>query len=392
MKIKKVLTANLKPGMVSSEAAYTYTNHLVIQSNTVLTEEIIEKLKYYAVKAVKVYVQEESENTSGTVNSKQSNVLETVEGVSAQVLPEGETDTVSAAVEQLAGPTYFERVQQSEEFRVFESEFTDCVGGFRQSLNDIVTKSTDGLVDSMLGDVDALLKKTRNPLHLLDMLQCMRGYDDMTYTHSMNVALICNVIGNWLRMKDLKVLVTCGLLHDIGKLRVPNDIITKPGKLTVQEYEIVKKHPQYGYEMLKDKKLDRRVKLAALQHHERFGGTGYPYGLMGSDIEYFSSIVAVADVYDAMTSNRCYRKGICPFKVIGILERDKDAYEPGVLYLFMERTIEAYVNTEVLLSNGEQGKVVLLNKSLLSRPVVMTDKGTIYDLSKDFRMGIEALI
>ena len=175
MKIKKVLTANLKPGMVSSEAAYTYTNHLVIQSNTVLTEEIIEKLKYYAVKAVKVYVQEESENTSGTVNSKQSNVLETVEGVSAQVLPEGETDTVSAAVEQLAGPTYFERVQQSEEFRVFESEFTDCVGGFRQSLNDIVTKSTDGLVDSMLGDVDALLKKTRNPLHLLDMLQCMRG-------------------------------------------------------------------------------------------------------------------------------------------------------------------------------------------------------------------------
>jgi len=222
----------------------------------------------------------------------------------------------------------------------------------------------------------------------------MRGYDDMTYTHSMNVALICNVIGNWLRMneKDLKVLVTCGLLHDIGKLRVPNDIITKPGKLTVQEYEIVKKHPQYGYEMLKDKKLDRRVKLAALQHHERFGGTGYPYGLMGSDIEYFSSIVAVADVYDAMTSNRCYRKGICPFKVIGILEQDKDAYEPGVLYLFMERTIEAYVNTEVLLSNGEQGKVVLLNKSLLSRPVVMTDKGTIYDLSKDFRMSIEALI
>ena len=392
MKIKKVLTANLKPGMVSSEAAYTYTNHLVIQSNTVLTEEIIEKLKYYAVKAVKVYVQEESENTSGTVNSKQSNVVETVEGVSAQGLPEGET--VSAAVEQLAGPTYFERVQQSEEFRVFESEFTDCVGGFRQSLNDIVTKSSDGLVDSMLGDVDALLKKTRNPLHLLDMLQCMRGYDDMTYTHSMNVALICNVIGNWLRMneKDLKVLVTCGLLHDIGKLRVPNDIITKPGKLTGQEYEIVKKHPQYGYEMLKDKNLDRRVKLAALQHHERFGGTGYPYGLMGSGIEYFSSIVAVADVYDAMTSNRCYRKGICPFKVIGILEQDKDAYEPGVLYLFMERTIEAYVNTEVLLSNGEQGRVVLLNKSLLSRPVVMTDKGTTYDLSKDFRMSIEALI
>lgn len=172
MKIKKVLTANLKPGMVSSEAAYTYTNHLVIQSNTVLTEEIIEKLKYYAVKAVKVYVQEESENTSGTVNSKQSNVLETVEGVSAQVLPEGETDTVSAAVEQLAGPTYFERVQQSEEFRVFESEFTDCVGGFRQSLNDIVTKSTDGLVDKTVCWVMWMHCSKRHVIHCICWTCC----------------------------------------------------------------------------------------------------------------------------------------------------------------------------------------------------------------------------
>lgn len=361
MKIKKVLTANLKPGMVSSEAAYTSTNHLVIQSNTVLTEEIIEKLKYYAVKAVKVYVQEE----------------------------------VSAVAEQPKETlTYFERVQNSEDFKEFESEFTDCVNGFRQSLNDIVTKSTDGLVDNMLNDVKSILKKTRNPLHLLDMLQCMRGYDDLTYTHSMNVALICNVIGNWLRMNedDLNVLVTCGLLHDIGKLKIPSEIITKPGKLTAEEYELVKKHPAYGYEILKDKNLDDRIKLAALQHHERFDGSGYPLGLSRSEIGYFSSIVAVADVYDAMTANRCYRKGICPFTVIEMMEREKDLYEPSVLLLFMERTIEAYVNTEVRLSNGENGKVVLLNKSFISRPVVITEQGNSYDLSKNFHIQIEALI
>ena len=339
MKIKKVLTANLKPGMVSSEAAYTYTNHLVIQSNTVLTEEIIEKLKYYAVKAVKVYVQEESENTSGTVNSKQSNVLETVEGVSAQVLPEGETDTVSAAVEQLAGPTYFERVQQSEEFRVFESEFTDCVGGFRQSLNDIVTKSTDGLVDSMLGDVDALLKKTRNPLHLLDMLQCMRGYDDMTYTHSMNVALICNVIGNWLRMneKDLKVLVTCGLLHDIGKIGIQDDILKKKGKLTKEEYEVIKTHVEKSVEMIRFLPHMNYVIPAVLSHHERYDGKGYPNGIKGKEIPILGRILAVCDSFDAMVSRRAYKEKLSVEYAIGELENGKGTqFDPDVAQAFIE--------------------------------------------------------
>lgn len=360
MKMKKVLTANLKPGMVSSEAAYTYSNHLVIQSNTVLTSEIIEKLKYYAVKAVKVYVQEDA--------------------------------VPNQTVEPLT-QTYYERVQASPEFKQFETKFTDCIDNFKQELNDIVTKSSDGLVDSMLNEVRSILEKTRNPLHLLDMMQCMRGFDDLTYTHSMNVALICNVIGSWLNMpeKELKILITCGLLHDIGKLKVPPEIITKPGKLTDTEFEQIRSHPKYGYEILKSKNLDPRVKLAALEHHERFDGRGYPKGLSGSDIGYFSSIVAVADVYDAMTSNRCYRKGICPFPVIEQMEREKDLYEPSILYLFMERTIETYINTEVLLSNGEKGKVVLLNKSFLSRPVVITENKT-YDLSRDFSLQIEALI
>lgn len=356
MKVKKILTANLKPGMVSAEDVYTSTDHLVIQSNTDLTKEIIDKLKYFAIKAVKIYIQEE----------------------------EAESEK----------PTYYDRVQASQEFQEFENEFADCVSDFKQSLNDMVTKSTDGLVDSMLGEVRTLLGKTRNPLHLLDMLQCMRGYDDLTYTHSMNVALICNVIGNWLRMDadDLNVLITCGLLHDIGKLQIPPEIITKPGKLTDAEYEQVKSHPQFGYDILHGKNLDNRVKLAALQHHERYDGRGYPGRLSGDEIGYFSSIVAIADVYDAMTANRCYRKGICPFTVIEMMEREKESYEPRVLYLFMERTIEAYLNTEVRLSNGERGKVILLNKSFVSRPVVIAENGACYDLSKDFDTQIEELI
>lgn len=370
MKVKKVLTANLKKGMISAEAAYTSTNHLVIDAKTELTDEIIEKLKYYAVKSLRIVV-EEGETTPTPV-----------------------ADPTPAPASTNANPTYFERVQQSQEFREFESQFSDCINDFKNSLNDIVTKSSDGLVDNMLNNVSALLGKTRNPLHLLDMMQCMRGYDDQTYAHSMNVALICNVIGKWLHMEqdELNILTTCGLLHDIGKLKIPAEIITKPGKLTDEEYNIVKNHPMYGFEILQSKNLDERVKISALQHHERYNGKGYPLGISKDGIAYFSSIVAIADVYDAMTANRVYRKGICPFTVIEEFERSKENYEPRTLYLFMERTIEAYMNTEVLLSNGQKGRVVLLNKTVLSRPIILTDDQQTIDLSKQPDIKIESLL
>ena len=101
--------------------------------------------------------------------------------------------------------------------------------------------------------------------------------------------------------------------------------------------------------------------------------------------------MAIADVYEAMTANRVYRKGICPFKVIGMLEKEQNLYEPSILYMFMKRTIEAYINTDVLLSNGEKAKVVLLNQNIISRPIVITDVKA-YDLSKEPGIEIETLI
>jgi len=372
MDTKKILTANLKPGMVSSEAAYTHSNHLVIQSNTTLTSDIIDKLKYYAIRAVKIYVTEDKpyiveqpESSSKTDNSNETS---------------GDT-------------TYFERIRQSDEYKEFKEIFTTSVEKFKKEINELILKNTTDIISDMLQETNALLSKTRNPLHLLDMMQCLHGYDDMTYMHSINVALICHIIGSWINLSpaDIDTLVTCGLLHDIGKLKIPVKIITKPGKLTEEEFELVRSHPQLGYDILSAKDLDERIKLAALQHHERINGSGYPNHLTASEIHQFSSIVAIADVYDAMTSNRAYRKGMCPFTVIATFEKEKELYDPGLLYLFMKRTIEAYINTEVLLSNNEQGKIVLINQNLLSRPVVVTKTNT-YDLSRDFSIDIKALI
>lgn len=373
MKTKKVLTANLKPGMVSCEAAYTSSNHLVIQSNTTLTPDIIDKLKYYAIRSVKVYIPDVEEPVSDAALG---------------------TPEIEGADVNIEGLTYFERVQQSDQFKEFKESVTQSVNNFKSQLNDIVTKTNvSDICDDMLHEVDVIISKSRNSLHLLDMLQCLRGFDDMTYMHSLNVALICSVMGSWsgFPKEEMKILLLCGLLHDIGKLRIPPEIIQKPGKLTDEEFEQIRSHPMLGFEILRPKNLDNRIKLAALQHHEKFNGRGYPRGLTGPEISNFSSIVTVADIYDAMTANRVYRKGICPFKVIETLEKEKDLYEPSILYLFMKRTIEAYINTEVLLSNGERGKVVLLNQNMLSRPIVIAGKKT-YDLSKDTSIDIDALI
>lgn len=377
MDTKKILTANLKPGMVSCEAAYTYSNHLVIQSNTTLTSDIIDKLKYYAVKSVQIYMTENGPYIAGQTEENGSS----------------ETDNPDETSEESA---YFERIRESDEYKEFTEFFTASVERFKKEINDLIIKNTadvTDVIDDMLQEANSILAKTRNPLHLLDMMQCLHGYDDMTYMHSMNVALICHIIGLWINLSpaELDTLVVCGLLHDIGKLKVPVNIITKPAKLTDEEFERIRLHPQMGYDILSNKDLDERIKLAALQHHERINGTGYPNHLTASEIHQFSSIVAIADVYDAMTSNRAYRKGMCPFTVIAIFEEEKALYDPGLLYLFMKRTIEAYINTEVLLSNDEHGKVVLINQNLLSRPVVVTENNT-YDLSRDFSIDIKALI
>ncbi len=367
MKIKKILTANLKIGMVTAEAVYNSSNHLVIASNTTLTPDIIDKLKYYSVRSVKILVPEEGK--------------EIFDGT--QFLnPQAQNDM-----------TYYEKIQSSQEFKIFEMTFNSCVNEFRSELNDLVVKSNDGIINDMLKHVDTIFSKVRNPLHLLDMMQCMRKYDDLTYAHSMNVALICNIIGKWLKFSDddLITLITAGLLHDIGKLKIPPEIIKKPGKLSDEEFNLIRKHAEYGYEILKTKNLDERIVTASLQHHERYNGHGYPYKLAGSEISFFSSIVAIADVYDAMTSDRSYRKGICPFHVLEQMELEKDAYEPGTLHKFIKCTAEAYINNEVTLSNGEHGRVVLLNPGFLSRPVVVTEKGA-YDLSKISNIEITEII
>lgn len=192
--------------------------------------------------------------------------------------------------------------------------------------------------------------------------------------------------------EDLDVLTLAGLLCDIGKILVPEEITMKKGRLTISEYNIAKTHVFHGNNILKGLNLDPRIAEVAMRHHERCDGSGYPSGYKTEQIEEFARIVAIADTYDAMTSERVYRAAICPFEVIHMFEREGlSKYDARFLIPFLEKAVQAYINTKVLLSNGMTGRVIMINRKDLARPVVKV-KDEFIDLSYDTSIKIKEVL
>ena len=290
--------------------------------------------------------------------------------------------------------TYSQRIRRSPEFQRFKTDYTKKVSFMKENINNFIVNDEDLNVDQLLDETLTLFGENSTTISMFDMLHNMRQIDDSTYAHSVNVALICRLIGKWKNFseKDMDTLTLCGLLHDIGKSKIPNEIIGKPGKLTDSEYEEIKKHPVIGYNLVKNLDIDQRIKNAVLLHHERFDGKGYPLGLTGNEIDDFTSIVSIADVYDAMTANRCYRDGLCPFEVIAMFEKEGlTQFNPKYILTFLDHIANTYINNEVLLSDGSSGKIVLINKKL-TRPTIQLDNGNFVNLESRLDLYVQAII
>lgn len=166
--------------------------------------------------------------------------------------------------------------------------------------------------------VENLLSRENVCLDMTDL----RSYDDYTYAHSVNVAVLCCVIGMGMGMseRDLNYLVTAALLHDLGKLAIPKEILNKPGRLTPDEYQLMKTHSTRSYQLLSKRwNISAHIKQTVLLHHENVDGSGYPQGLMGDEQSLSVRIVHVADVYDALTSRRPYKKPYSPYEAVEYL-------------------------------------------------------------------------
>jgi len=233
---------------------------------------------------------------------------------------------------------------------------------------DIDIKSVKKLVNNMVGSI------VRNPDAQMCLTQ-LKNKDEYTAQHSINVCILTLTFGRHLGIceNSLNLLGLGALLHDVGKIKTPLEILNKPGRLTDEEFEIMKAHPEAGRKILKaTNEIPDSVIDIALSHHERLGGHGYPRGLPDDQISPWSKMVAITDVYDAITSDRCYHDGMSPTQALTKMYewRIKD-FNPELLEQFIQCIGIYPIGTLVELTSGEVGIVISVNKEMRLKPKIL---------------------
>lgn len=250
----------------------------------------------------------------------------------------------------------------------------------KRSLKDYSKKEQE-YFNSISDIAEELLENVLSSHNVLLSLVDIKSMDNYTYAHSVNVAIISIVFGLSLNLtrRDLLYLCIGALIHDIGKVFVPKEILQKPGKLTPEEFEEMKKHPKLGYDFIKNSyNISAHTKLIVLQHHERFDGLGYPEGISSDKISYLARIVTIADVYDALTSDRPYKRAMCPSIALEYLMSNAGSlFDFNLVNVFCKIIIPYPKGTIVSLSNGDIGVVEKTLPNFPLRPIVKIVKSDI---------------
>lgn len=228
-------------------------------------------------------------------------------------------------------------------------------------------KTFSGLIESILDDLSA-----RDDAMI--MMMNMNSMDHYLYRHSLNVCVYTLQLGQFhgYTKEELTVLGLGALLHDIGKTKLPLELLTKPSRLTDEEFEMIKRHPELGFKMLKDEPgIPLLSAHCAYQHHEKMDGSGYPRGIRGSEIHEYARWIAITDAYDAMTTHRVYRKAMLPHQALEVLYTGcGHEYEKSKLELFRDRVAIYPIGMTVKLSTGDTGVVSKIHGHMPQRPVV----------------------
>ena len=264
--------------------------------------------------------------------------------------------------------------------------------------NDIKERTLDGMayIYNNLNSKDAIseakhisgiLVSSINNNHGVGLnLDALKVSDDYTFKHSVDVATMGVIVGKEMGFTDQQLLdiATSGILHDIGKVKIPDEILNKPGKLTQEEFSIIKNHSNFGYEILDSStNISEGTKLGVLQHHEKYNGMGYPNGLKGKQISIIGRLLGIVDVYDALVTKRPYRNGLIePEQALDIMMEMHLSFDPDVLEHFLSCLIVYPTGSDVILTDNRLYRISKQNRGCPLRPVVMDLKtGQEYDLT-----------
>lgn len=275
-----------------------------------------------------------------------------------------------------------------------KNKYENYVTAIKDILNELASgKELDFEKAKTISD-SVYLNVTSN-YNLIRCINELRNFDEYTYTHSINVSIYAMLLSRWLDLneKDIENTIISGILHDTGKAKIPAGILNKKGPLSPREFDIMKTHTILGYDIVKNiAELNLEIKKVVLLHHEKDNGKGYPFGFKGSKLNMYTKIISVADVYDALTSNRCYKKKITPFdcfkqiQMMGI-----GHFDIKVMLTFLYNIANYYIGSKVVMSNGEIGEVVFIVPNDISKPIVRI-KDEFIDLSTDNTLKIVEML
>lgn len=241
---------------------------------------------------------------------------------------------------------------------------------------------------------DRIRKELASPEAVIKNIVLHGSGEDYIYRHSVNVAALSSILAKWLGFSETEInlLSYSAILHDIGKTKV-EEILSKKEVLSVIEFEEIKKHSVLSYNLVKEiQDLDKSVSYGILMHHERLDGSGYPLGLAFDKIHKFAKVIAIADVFDAVNSDRSYKKRKNPFEAIEVIQKEslgKLDYE--YCKVFIEHIINYYIGETVLLSNGKECRIVQIDRNHLATPLLF-DGNEFIDLKNLKGLKIEKLI
>lgn len=352
---KYISTRLLESGMVIDQSIIDGTGRVLVARKTPLDAYIIEGLRKLNITGVYIREGEEEE------------------------LPPG----IEASAEALETIQKLKKVDRTK-MQLSESVKARVATGMQFMFNNPGAAGFMDAANTISGD---LMKTITENDAVAVNIDALKVSDEYTFKHSVDVASIAMIVARQSGMadKDVRQIGVAGLLHDLGKSEIPNEILNKPARLTDEEFEVMKSHPLRGYNLLKDKPdIAPEILMGVLQHHEKMGGNGYPLALPAEKISPYARILAVADIYDALVTERPYKKGFSPRDAVEMIMAMTEDLDVGIIKMFLKSVILYPVDSVVKLSTGEAAKVVENNVDYPTRPKVVTlMAGKVMDLAAD---------